>query len=145
MVYDDIRLFNFRAELFGNVGERLSARFTTDYYQFSLENELEPWHEPTLRMGLSLRYNIQDKIILTGEAFGRNSVYARVFDEATGNPQRMEIQGFHVDTSLGIEYRYTKILSVFLNLNNVSNQPLQRWYNYPSHGFNLLGGVSYAF
>ncbi|MBW6477882.1 MAG: hypothetical protein K0B37_00515 [Bacteroidales bacterium] len=144
IIYDDMRMFNFRAELFGNVGERLKLRLGADYYEYTLENEFEAWHMPTLKLSLSAKYNMQDKIILNAGAFGRNSTYARVFDDE-GNVSRREIQGFHVDLSFGIEYRYTKILSVFINLNNVSNQPLERWFNYPSQRINLMGGVSYAF
>lgn len=142
VIYDDIRLFNFRTEVFSNVGERLKVRFASDYYQYTLDNELEPWHEPTMKLSLNLQYNIQDKIILSSDTYARNSVYARGVSEE--NP-RIKIHGFHVDVSFGVEYRYTKILSVFLKLNNVQNQPLERWYNYPSHRFNVLGGASYAF
>ncbi|MFW5725822.1 MAG: hypothetical protein ACOCX0_05180 [Bacteroidota bacterium] len=146
LIYDDIRLFNFRTELFSNVGERLKVRFASDYYQYTLDNELQPWHEPTVKLSLNLSYNIQDKIILNADAFARNSIYAKTFDRF--QPEVVEpvkIHGFHVDVNLGVEYRYTKILSVFLNLNNLQNQPLERWYNYPSQRFNVLGGVTYAF
>lgn len=146
VVYDDIKRFNLRTELFSNVGERLKVRFASDYYEFSLDNELEAWHEPTIRLSLNLTYNIQDKIIFNAGAFARNSVYARIPDETHSSGFRSEeIHGFHVDASFGVEYRYTRILSVFLNLNNVQNQPFERWYNYPSQRFNVLGGVTYAF
>ncbi len=144
VVYDDVRLFNFRAEIFSQVAERLNIRFASNYYEYSLDNEIEAWHTPTTRLDLSVRYNIRDKIILSADAFARNSWFARVFDE-DGNPERKEIHGFHVDANIGIEYRYTKLLSVFLNFNNVQNQPLERWMNYPSQRFNFLGGVTYSF
>ncbi len=144
VVYDDVRLFNFRAEIFSQVAERLAVRFVSNYYQYALDNEIEAWHKPTTRFDLSVNYNIQDKIIFSVDAFARNSSYARIFDEE-GNPESKEIYGFHVDASVGVEYRYTKILSVFLNFNNVQNQPLERWLNYPSQRFNFLGGVTYAF
>ncbi len=146
VVYDDIRLFNFNAEVFSNIGERLKVRFAADYYEFTMDEQDQPWHEPTVKLTLNFLYNMQDKILLTADTYARNSVYARVIDE--NNPFAFtseEIHGFHVDVNFGIEYRYTKILSVFLNLNNVQNQPLERWYNYPSQKFNILGGVTYAF
>ena len=144
VTYDDMRIFNFRAELFSNVGERLKLRLGADYFEYTLDKEIEAWHMPTFKLSLSARYNMQDKIILNAGAFARNSTYARVFNEE-GVAEAREIHGFHVDLNFGIEYRYTKILSVFLNLNNVQNQPLERWFNYPSQRFNILGGVSYAF
>jgi hypothetical protein len=146
IIYDDIRLFNFRTEIFSNIGERLKIRFASDYFQYTLDTEQEPWHEPTLRLNLNLKYNIQDKIILSADAYARNSIFAKIPDATdTKGFRSEEIHGFHVDASLGIEYRYTKILSVFLNLNNLQNQALERWYNYPSQKFNVLGGVTYAF
>jgi len=144
VVYDDIRLFKFRAEFFSQVAKRINIRFAGNYYQYALDNEIEPWHKPTMRLDLSVNYNIQDKIILTAEAFARDSFYGRTFDE-DGAPQKEEIHGFHVDTNFGIEYRYTKTLSAFLNFNNVQNQPLERWLNYPSQRFNFLGGITYSF
>ncbi len=146
VIYDDIRVFNFRAEIFSNVGERLKIGFGSDYFQYTLDNELNAWHEPTLRLNLNVKYNLQDKIIFNADAFARNSVYARIPDSTSPLGVRSEeIHGFHVDVNLGVEYRYTKILSVFLMLNNMQNQPLERWYNYPSQRFNVLGGVTYAF
>jgi len=50
-----------------------------------------------------------------------------------------------VDVNLGLEYRYTKFLSAFLNLNNLAAQRYQRWYAYPTQKFNLLGGLTYTF
>jgi hypothetical protein len=144
VIYDNLKLFNFRAELFSHIGERVQLMFASDYYQYTLDKEIEAWHEPELKFTVSLMYNMQDKIIVSADAFTRNSIYARTFNEM-GEVDKTKIHGFHVDANIGIEYRYTKILSVFLNLNNVQNQPLQRWYNYPSQRFNVMGGVTYSF
>lgn len=144
IIYDDLRLFNFKAEIFSQIGERVRLSFASDYYQYSLDNELEPWHEPSMRLHVSFQYNIQNKIIFSADAFARNSVYARSFNEL-GEVERRKIHGYHVDTNFGLEYRYTKILSMFLNFNNIQNQPLERWNNYPSQRFNIMGGVTYAF
>ncbi len=146
VIYDKVKVFNFRTEIFSNIGERVKVRFLSDYYQFTPENELEAWHEPTLRFTLNVKYNIQDKIIFNVDGFARNSTFARIPDtESTLGFRSEKIHGFHVDANLGIEYRYTKVLSVFLHLNNMQNQSLVRWYNYPSHRFNVMGGVTYAF
>ncbi len=143
-IYDDVRLFNFRTEIYSQISDNLNARFISNYYQYTLDNEMEPWHKPSIKLNLAVKYNIQDKIIITADGFARNSVYGRIFDEE-GDPFAEEIYGFHVDANLGIEYRYTKLLSVFLNFNNIQNQPLERWINYPSQKFNFIGGVNYSF
>ncbi len=144
IAYDDIRHFNFRTEILSQWGKRLNVRLAGDFFQYSLDEEIEAWHTPTLQLSLNLKYNIQNKIIITADAFARNSTYGKVYDEQ-GVPRAKEIHGFHVDTNFGIEYRYTRILSVFFNFYNVQNQPLERWLNYPSQRFNFMGGVAYSF
>lgn len=144
LVYDDVRRFNFRAEIFTQISEKFRLRLVSDYYEYSLANEREAWHMPTIVVGVGGKYNIQDKIILSLDAFARNSTYARDFDNS-GNAVPIELEGFHVDTNISLEYRYTRLLSVFLNFNNIQNQPLEKWMNYPTQKFNFLGGVSYAF
>lgn len=146
VVYDKVRLFNLRTELFANVGERFKFRLSSDYYEYTTNTEIQAWHKPSMEVGLNLTYNIQDKIIFNAGAKTRNRIYARVPDlENPGAFKREKINNFHADANLGIEYRYTRILSVFLNLNNLSNQPFERWYNYPTQQFNVMGGVTYAF
>lgn len=146
VIYDNVRLFNLRTEVFSNVGERFKLRLSSDYYEYATDQEIQAWHKPSMEIGLDLTYNIQDKIIFNAGAKSRNRIYARVPDtENPGAFKRQKINNFHVDANLGIEYRYTKILSVFIHLNNLSNQPFERWYNYPTQQFNVLGGVTYAF
>jgi hypothetical protein len=144
VVYDDIRRFHASGEVFARFHERFSTRLGLDYFQYGLTNEIEAWHAPTVQFSVNMKYNIQDKIILTFDGFTRNEAFARMFD-TEGNPTAVRLHGTHLDANLGIEYRYTRLLSVFLQFNNLSNKPLDRWMNYPSQGFNFLGGLSYSF
>jgi len=50
----------------------------------------------------------------------------------------------YVDLNLGLEYRYTKILSGFVRLNNILGTRYQAWNQYPGMGFNVLFGFTYA-
>ncbi len=144
LVYDNIRRFNFRAEIFTQISEKFRLRLASDYYEYALDNEIEAWHLPTVVVSAGAQYNIQDKVILSLDALARNTTYARGFDN-NDNPIRIELEGFHVDTNVSLEYRYTKRLSVFLNFNNIQNQSLEKWMHYPTQKFNFLGGVNYAF
>lgn len=145
ILYDDVRIFNFRAEIFSNVGERLKVRLGGNYYEYTTDSLDRAYHAPTLTLDLGVKYNIQDKIILSASAFARNGIWAPTSVNEDGSFEDEEILRFHVDGNIGVEYRYTKLLSIFLNLNNIQNQPLERWYNYPSQRFTVLGGVSYSF
>lgn len=50
-----------------------------------------------------------------------------------------------VDLNAGIEFRITKNINLWTQFNNVFNKTYQRWNQYPSYGFNFLGGVIFAF
>lgn len=144
VVYDNITRFHLRAELMSTFGERFSAKLTANYFQYGLNSEIEAWHTPTSLFTGHFKYNIQNKIILTANVYTRNETYGRLFDE-NKNPYAGIAHPFHADISAGIEYRYTKLLSVFLNFNNVNNKSVERWMNYPSQGFNFLGGLAISF
>ncbi len=144
LVYDHIRRLHLRGELFSQFGSRLHARLAADYFQYSLDEEIEAWHLPALQLGLNLKYNMQDKIVLSADVFARDKTYGRTFDEP-GNPVATELHGMFVDANFGIEYRYTRILSFFLNFRNVQNKSLERWTNYPSQKFHVMGGLTWSF
>jgi outer membrane receptor protein involved in Fe transport len=113
-------------------------------------DEHQAWHKPKLEISLMTEYNIQDKILLKAELFTRGKMYARIFEEQTSGlitsnvETSTEIKGM-ADLNLGIEYRYTKVLSGFLNFNNILGQRYYKWYNYPSYRFNMMLGVTYSF
>lgn len=50
-----------------------------------------------------------------------------------------------IDLNAGIEFRVTKNLNLWTQFNNIFNKNYQRWNQYPSYGFNFLGGVIFAF
>jgi outer membrane receptor protein involved in Fe transport len=51
----------------------------------------------------------------------------------------------YADLNLGVEYRYSKNVSAFINFNNILNNKYERWYRYPVYGFNMLGGLTLTF
>jgi len=55
-----------------------------------------------------------------------------------------DLDGF-LDLHLGLEYRYTKRLSLFMDMSNLSASKYERWYRYPVQRGLLLGGATYAF
>jgi outer membrane receptor protein involved in Fe transport len=96
-------------------------------------------------------YNMQDKFLLKAELFTFSKMYAPAYQHSTDNnglkvvtQVAEEIKGA-VDLNLGVEYRYSKVLSGFINLNNILNQRYYKYYNYPSYRFNLMLGITYSF
>ncbi|HSV88195.1 MAG TPA: hypothetical protein VLH61_06090 [Bacteroidales bacterium] len=144
LAFDNIRRLQVRGELFAQVGPRFQARISACISDYTLNNEIRPWHLPTTEIAFNARYNIQDKIIITADVFSRNTTFGRTFDPL-GNPVPKKLHDFHVDGNLGLEYRYTRILSFFMNFSNVGNRPLQRWLNYPTQRFHFMAGATLSF
>jgi hypothetical protein len=50
-----------------------------------------------------------------------------------------------LDLNGGVEYRITRQLNLWFQMNNILNNKYERWHQYPVYGFNLLGGIVFAF
>jgi hypothetical protein len=49
------------------------------------------------------------------------------------------------DLNAGVEFRITRGLNLWLQMNNIFNNRYQRWNQYEVYGFNFLGGVAFRF
>jgi len=50
-----------------------------------------------------------------------------------------------VDMNAGVEFRITRQLDLWFQMNNIFNDKYQRWHQYPVYGFNVLGGIVFTF
>ncbi|KAF5073992.1 hypothetical protein DSECCO2_185930 [anaerobic digester metagenome] len=142
-LYDDANLLAGRFEAEYHTAERLKIKAFAAFEKWNLQHELQPWHKPATTLGAEAYYNIGNKIIARASVAASGKQYARLEDE-DGDVRAYQIKGY-TDVSLGLEYRYTRQLSAFLNLNNVTGVRAYKWYNYPGYRFNLLGGIAYSF
>jgi hypothetical protein len=127
-------VFNFHGELGYKKFEKLNITYKFDYFTYNTKDIPSAYNKPSVITTLNFRYDIQHKIIVNLDLF-------YVGDRTT---PVTTVKGF-VDANLGVEYRLTKRVSGFANLNNVAAQNYQYWANYPVQRFNALFGFSYAF
>jgi hypothetical protein len=85
-------------------------------------------------------YNLRNKILLDASM---NYMGERFAPGTSLDTEMITLKGF-VDLNLGIEYRYTKLLSIFLRLNNILGARNYFWNQYPAVGFNAMAGFTYA-
>lgn len=143
VVYDGADVLHVGGQLGWQQREKFKVIASGDWYQYSMDTELQPWHTPTLRLSLLTSYNLEDKILVHSEVYYLNGQYARIGTAATGY-SAVNLKGL-VDVNLGAEYRYNKYLSLFLDLRNIANQRYMRWNGYPTQKFNFMGGLTYTF
>lgn len=141
VVYDNADVVTIHGELQFHKNDKAQFAAKADYFSYKTDSIAKPWYKPSAVFTLSGNYVMADKIILKTDWNYRGSVFYPDYKDGASSST---LKGWF-DASLGIEYRYTKVLSVFLNLNNIGGVNYERWYNYPVYGFNVLGGLTYSF
>lgn len=148
VVYDTVKVMNVHGELLIQHSEKLKLIMKGDYNIYNTENELRAWHKPALELALSANYNLQDKIVAKADIFVIGKQYARAgrYDAALKKNVAVakELKGI-ADINIGLEYRYTKILSGWINFNNIAGTRYYRWNNYPMQRFGIMAGITAAF
>ncbi|MCD4678842.1 MAG: hypothetical protein K8S00_00505 [Bacteroidales bacterium] len=142
LLFDDVSILKVSAECSYQKKERFSLLLRANYYSYNMDLESKPWHKPEYDIYLSAMYSIQKKIIVKTDIFAFGKSFAKEYEN--GIELAKELNAF-IDLNLGVEYRYTKILSAFLNINNLTSNRYFRWNNYPSQKFNFMAGISYSF
>ncbi len=142
-IEDELTKVNVNADVSFVSNEKLSFNFRTSYFQYSNKNELNPWHMPSMVYSLTSFYNLQDKIIVRVDGLVTTGRLARIKD-IDGNMLNKSLNT-SVDFNLGVEYRYTKLMSAFLNINNISSSRNYYFYQYPTQRINFILGVTYSF
>lgn len=141
VVYDDVKLLHFNGEISYKNAEKLNVFLRGNYYKYTLKTLDKPWHKPEWDVTLATRYNLRNKIVVSLDLFCLGERFAPNF-RTPDSPYKLKST---IDANIGIEYRYSKVLSAYLNLNNITASKKYYWNFYPTQGFNLLGGLTYSF
>lgn len=140
VLYDDIILLTYFGEISVSPSEALTFNVKAHFKEYEMENEAEAWHKPSFDMSFTTRYNLRDKIILKGDILAIGKRYVKLND--TGDIGELESA---IDINIGAEYRYSRVLSGFIQLNNILSDGYYEWNYYPTYGFNILLGLTYSF
>ena len=144
-VYDDGNVFDIHAEVAYRNSEKLTIALAYDYLSYQATVEKKAWHKPNSEARLMIKYNLKDKIQANVTLLSAGSQYGRSFTtDSIPKVEAVKLKGYF-DFNLGLEYRYSKVLSFYFNMNNLFFSRYEQWYGYPSEKFNLLGGLTYSF
>jgi hypothetical protein len=145
---DDVELFNIHGEMNGPVTDKLSFNTSANYFKYTLSNFAYAWNKPDWDSKLGLKYNLRDKIIAGVEI----SVQGKRKEIVNGDRAVLfDVPGAvifdmpaHFNLNLNAEYRFSKILSFWTKLDNISNKRYFEWSYYPTHGFLFMLGFTYS-
>jgi hypothetical protein len=140
VVYDDVTLGNLQGELTIRPNDAWKVFLKGNYYSYiTMVKEEHPWNKPEFDISLQLRYNMREKIIIDAGIYTIGSRYYENF-----NPALDATLPLTFDANLGLEYRYSKLLSFWVRLNNLTAQSYYLYNQYPSYRFRAMIGFNYA-
>ena len=142
--YDNSDLFNVSGQVKYQLKEKINFIAKGNYYMYKTKNFNRAYHKPDFDLTFSANYNLKSKIIFKADVFviGNQFALTKVQDNLTYSYDSKLMKGI-VDVNLGAEYRYSKMLSFFVNFNNIANTRYYRWEKYPSQRFNLMAGLTF--
>jgi len=150
VIYDEANLTVLNFELGYQQLEKLKLLLQSNYFKYDVKEELKAWHKPQYKINLSGIYDLGDKILIKLDLFLMGKQYAKDFivtttnNTSTATETALQLKGYF-DANLGLEYRYTKKISGFINFNNIGSVRYQRFQDYPTQRFGILGGASISF
>ncbi len=145
IIYDDgsTRINGLTGELDYKASEDVDIFGRLEYKDYQMATVSRPWNLPKYKITGGTVLHINDKIDVKGTLFIRSSTLDP-YPAVAGSPAPSIISSF-VDLSGSVDYKVTKQISVFVNVNNLLDGTNQTWLYYPDYGFNIFGGVGFAF
>lgn len=140
VIYDTTSALTLHGELAYAISEKFHIATGIDYHIFfKIRSEEEAWHIPAFRWTVSGGYNLSKKFRFGADIFGFSGSWAKLpGDNAT------KLKGT-VDANVNATYFINKNFSVWVMANNVAAIKHERWYNYRSYGFQVIGGIGFTF
>lgn len=149
VIYRQVNVLKFTGAFNYSFSEIVRFGFIGNFYDFAVTGEPQAWQLPNGDMRLNTRFNIKNKVYPHLDLFAMGVQKQRsgtVNKTPTGTVayNSGSLKAFY-DISAGIDFRFKKKLSAFIQANNLINNRYQRWYNYPVYGFNIIGGITMIF
>ncbi len=148
--YDDLRVVRIAGELTYEYDENLTLGGRLEIMSNTAENFEEAFNLPGMRFTFDGRYDLDDTFVVKAQIFAAGKRYGGTMmpqegDEVVADQlYSVDLRGY-VDMSLGVEYRYTKRISAFLDFNNITGGRYPRWNQYRVQPALILGGLTYSF
>tara|TARA_B100001250_G_scaffold69116_1_gene55434 strand:+ start:11226 stop:12833 length:1608 start_codon:yes stop_codon:yes gene_type:complete len=132
-VYLDVNQLHICARYSRRINEIMSLDAEVDYFNWNKT----VYYSPHLTSNLSVFINLREKV----RAKPSISYMGRRFitdQDLTGLPSQIHV-------NLELYYLYSKQLSAYLELNNLSNSKQDMWLGYREIGFHVVFGMNFSF
>lgn len=149
VIYDTVRIATIEGSLSYQFNEKMKIDGLGRYNSYMLNANAFAWNLPRFQFMVRGHYNLFDKFIVNLDLNmeeGRKALVYAAGDKVTEvDGQFVRDLGFLTDVNLGLEYRYNKRISAFIQFNNLASQRYFRWFDYPVQVFQVMGGITARF
>lgn len=134
-----LEALQFHGEIGLTQGEGFNWSTGITWNQYSkIRDQVRAWGMVPFEINSALRWRLFKEFYLKSDlSFFDGAPYL-----SSGNAFKGD-KGF--DLSAGLEFKITRQLDLWLQMNNLFNNKYERWHQYPVYGFNMLGGIIFSF
>ena len=141
IIYDDLKIFDINGTLILDLAKGLQFTGLLKYNIYTNDVQKEAWHLPDLEGNLGITLlTMNDKLKLKSEFYFADASFRKNYETNSA-----EKNNALFDISFEAAYRFSEKFGLFFQLNNLPNNKYRRWYNTPTYGLNILGGVTARF
>lgn len=150
VIYDSMNIMTIEGSLSYQLNEKLKIDGIGRFFSYETTNQAYAWNLPQLQFKVRGNYVLNNKFIfnldVTLETGRKGLVYdSTIAGVITENNQFAAPLNTFADINLSTEYKFNKMITGFIQLNNIASQRYLRWYNYPLTGFQIMGGATFKF
>ena len=139
--YDDVDIIQYHGALAVEPSPLWNVTADFNYYSYKMFKEVKPWHKPQFDLLLNATYNLKEKFLLKGSMIIYGTRYASsTLPIAPEGYIKLEPVA---DFNVGVEYLFSKVFTVFLDIYNLTGRSYMLWNQYPSQRFNFMCGFTY--
>ena len=141
--YIDVKQLHVNVNYVRKINEIIDLNANANYYNW----DMEVYHKPNFTFDISAPINLRNKIKLAPSLsyIGKRKTNSSFDSELVFLPILLEELPSQFHMNLGVYYSYTKNISAYLKLNNLTNSKQDFWIGYREVGFNGLFGLNYSF
>ena len=145
VVYDDVSTFGLFGEITAQLQNDFAIGANLAINSFNTTNEEEAWNLPTSTTKIFGTHTFGKwtsgaEMYIVGK---RNDM--KTYDPALALNNEPVFLKAYADLNLHTNYQFNPQWNAFLELNNVLNNNYERFANFNTQGFQILGGVKYNF
>ena len=122
-------------------GEDLTVTASVNINQFKdLKSQVKPWGL------LPVEFNTHFKWQAFKDFWAKLDLFAFSGAQYRSPTDGVAFKGDNgADMNAGVEFRITRQLNLWFQMNNLFNNKYERWHQYQVYGFNVLGGIIFSF